>query len=60
MKFLLPSKGYKLGEEHGSPIKLALSPNTADRVTGGFPEECCGPCQYKWGEAGLKGLQTTP
>lgn len=49
----------KPGEDWGGHAKLALSPQHADSVTGGFPERY-GPCQCKWGEAGLKGFQTTP
>lgn len=64
MKFLLISKGYKTRGGAGSPTKLALAPNTADRVFGGFPQEFCRPVSIwvgnKWGEARLKGLQTTP
>ena len=53
------SAEYKPGGDQGGPAKLALSPQHADSVTGGLPE-CYGPCQCNWGEAGLKGFQTTP
>lgn len=62
--FCRHQKGIKVGEEQGSPIKLTLAPNTADRASGGFPQELCRPVSIwvgsKWGEARLKGLQTTP
>jgi hypothetical protein len=53
--FCCRPKGIKLGEYQESPIELALASNTADRVSGGFPREVCGPCLYlgwKWVRTG--------